>query len=222
MFFCTNYWKQLCWYASKGKERSFWRCFKSFSTLLKASLTLQSEAQTVLTKRLIKKIGDFSSNNPGAQWGEGANAKLLDCPIYSTYLYPDLHLLKKHSREIFYAKYKMDFSKIMFVMQNNANQWVQNDVSSSASAPLFHRLIWWSRQSRRRWRLFVQHSQPGSCTWTTCSSTFLFLNCFAVHVLLWHCSATGWSKETVTSNLFMTGPKNFKKWNNPMIFRELI
>ena len=30
-----------------------------------ASLTLQSEAQTVLTKRLIKKIGDFSSNNPG-------------------------------------------------------------------------------------------------------------------------------------------------------------
>ena len=30
-------------------------------------MTLQSEAQTVLTKRLIKKIGDFSSNNPGAQ-----------------------------------------------------------------------------------------------------------------------------------------------------------
>ena len=30
-----------------------------------ASLTLQSEAQTVLTKRLIKKIGDFSCNNPG-------------------------------------------------------------------------------------------------------------------------------------------------------------
>ena len=89
-------------------------------------------------------------------------------------------------------------------------KWVQNDVSSSTSAPLFHRLIWWSRQSRRRWRLFVQHSQPGSCTWTTCSSTFLFLNCFAVHVLLWHCSATGWSKETVTSNLFLTGPKNSK------------
>ena len=34
-------------------------------TMFKASLTLQSEAQTVLTKRLIKKIGDFSCNNPG-------------------------------------------------------------------------------------------------------------------------------------------------------------
>ena len=34
-------------------------------SFLKASLTLQSEAQTVLTKRLIKKIGDFSCNNPG-------------------------------------------------------------------------------------------------------------------------------------------------------------
>ena len=33
-------------------------------------MTLQSEAQTVLTKRLIKKIGDFSSNNPGAQHNE--------------------------------------------------------------------------------------------------------------------------------------------------------
>ena len=66
---------------------------------------------------------------------------------------------------------------------------MQNNDSSSTIAPLSHRPIWWSRQSRRRWRLIVQHSQPGSCTWTTCSSTFLFLNCFAVHVLLWHWSA---------------------------------
>ena len=41
-------------------------------TMFKASLTLQSEAQTVLTKRLIKKIGDFSCNNPGVK-------KIMQC-----------------------------------------------------------------------------------------------------------------------------------------------
>lgn len=40
---------------------------------VKASLTLQSEAQTVLTKRLIKKIGDFSCNNPGSPDSDGGS-----------------------------------------------------------------------------------------------------------------------------------------------------